>query len=191
MYKIIAIMGESGAGKDTIMQQVLAKPLTTELHEIVSCTTRAKRETEKDGVNYFFMAQNKFCDKILNHEMLEYTRFNGWFYGTSLQSVDENKINIGVFNPTGVRLLQQRADVELKIYRIWADDKTRLIRQLMREDHPNVKEIVRRFSADYTDFEELEDIPHHFLSNTSDLEMNTAITRIVNDAESWANTIKK
>jgi guanylate kinase len=189
MYKIIALMGESGVGKDFIMRKVLTE--VPELHEIISCTTREKRDKEKEGVNYFFLDTDTFCNKILNHEMLEYTRFNSWFYGTSLQSVNEDKINIGVFNPTGVRLLQQRADVELKIYRIWADDKTRLIRQLMREDHPNVKEIVRRFSADYIDFEELEDIPHHFLSNTSDLEMNTAITRIVNDAESWANTIKK
>jgi guanylate kinase len=41
MYKIIAIMGEAGTGKNSLMQEILK--LKPELHEIISCTTRPMR----------------------------------------------------------------------------------------------------------------------------------------------------
>ena len=58
MYKIIAIMGEAGTGKDTLMQRVLTADPT--LHEIISCTTRPKREGEYEGVNYFYYTPERF-----------------------------------------------------------------------------------------------------------------------------------
>ena len=85
MYKIIAIIGEAGSGKDTIMKRVLeAAP---HLHEIVSCTTRPPRDGEIDGVNYHFLTPDNFTSKVMNDEMLEYTMFNNWFYGTSYDSL--------------------------------------------------------------------------------------------------------
>ena len=45
MYKIIAIIGEAGAGKDTLMQAFLKQH---DFHEIISCTTRPHREGEKE-----------------------------------------------------------------------------------------------------------------------------------------------
>ena len=53
MYKVIALIGEAGSGKDTIMQGILIR-CPTQFHEIISCTTRPIREGEKDGVNYHF-----------------------------------------------------------------------------------------------------------------------------------------
>ena len=88
--------------------------------------------------------------------MLEYTNFNNWYYGTSLDSLSKDKINIGVFNPTGVESLVARPDVDVQIIRVIAKDKTRLLRQLNREDSPNVREIVRRFNADWMDFDGIE-----------------------------------
>lgn len=83
--------------------------------------------------------------------MLEYTEFNNWYYGTSIDSLDKNKINIGVFNPDGVKNLLTK-DCNLLIFWIDASDKTRLLRQLNRENEPNVKEIIRRFNTDEKDF---------------------------------------
>jgi guanylate kinase len=55
MYKIIALMGEAGAGKDTIFQSVLRHFENDErVHEIVSCTSRPIRENETNGKNYHF-----------------------------------------------------------------------------------------------------------------------------------------
>lgn len=154
MYKIIAIMGEAGTGKDSLMQEILK--LKPEFHEIISCTTRPKRQGEIEGVNYYYYTPEQFGDRVLHDEMLECTVFNDWFYGTSYDSVRSDCINIGVFNPTGVESLLARPDVDVKVIRVVAEDKTRLIRQLNREEWPDVREIVRRFNADWMDFDGIE-----------------------------------
>lgn len=154
MYKIIAIIGEAGAGKDTVMREVVKR--MPGLHEIVSCTTRPMREGEKEGVNYFYLTPDEFAGKVLNGEMLEATCFNNWFYGTALQSLDESVINIGVFNPAGIEALLSSPIVDVTVYRVCASEKNRLLRQLNREENPNVREIIRRFKADDEDFFDLE-----------------------------------
>lgn len=155
MYKIIAIMGEAGTGKDSLMQEILK--LKPEFHEIISCTTRPKRQGEIEGVNYYYYTPEQFGDRVLHDEMLECTVFNDWFYGTSYDSVRSDCVNIGVFNPTGVESLLARPDVDVKVIRVVAEDKTRLIRQLNREEWPDVREIVRRFNADWMDFDGIEE----------------------------------
>lgn len=154
MYKIIAIMGEAGSGKDSLMQAMLK--LRPDFHEIISCTTRPMREGEAEGVNYYYYTPMQFGDKVLYNEMLECTVFNDWFYGTSYDSVRSDCINIGVFNPTGIESLLARPDVDIKVIRVITEDKTRLLRQLNRESNPDVREIVRRFNADWMDFDGIE-----------------------------------
>ena len=154
MYKIIALIGESGTGKDSLMKTILSE--RPDFHEIVACTTRPKREGEINGVNYFFYTPEKFGDMVLHDEMLECTVFNDWFYGTSYDSLRSDCINIGVFNPTAVEALVARPDVDIEIIRVCAESKTRLLRQLNREVSPDVDEIVRRYGADKIDFDGVE-----------------------------------
>jgi guanylate kinase len=155
MYYFIALMGEAGAGKDRTMQAVLkAAP---DLHEVISCTTRPMRENEAHGVNYFYYTPEQFGQMVLDGEMLECTVFNDWFYGTSFESVrSDGVINIGVFNPTGVESLLARPDCKVLVFRVTTNDKIRLLRQLNREENPDVREVVRRFQADYDDFDNIE-----------------------------------
>lgn len=150
MYKIIALIGKAGSGKDTILHEVLNQ--MPDLNEMISCTTRPKREGEVDGVNYFYLTPEQF----LNAEMIESSCFNGWYYGTSYESLKQDKINIGVFNPEGIRSFLKRSDIKLTVYYITASPKQRLLRQLNRENNPNVDEIVRRYFTDEQDFEHLD-----------------------------------
>ena len=154
MYKIIALIGEAGTGKDSLMDTILT--MNPDLHEIVNCTTRPKREGEVHGVNYFYYTPEQFGDMVLHDEMLECTVFNDWFYGTSYDSVRSDCVNIGVFNPTALESLAARPEVDLVIIRVRAEAKTRLLRQLNREDSPDVDEIVRRYRADKEDFLDVE-----------------------------------
>lgn len=154
MYKIIGLIGESGCGKDSIMDAILA--LNPDLHPIVNCTTRPRREGEVHGIDYFYYTPEQFGDMVLHDEMLECTVFNDWFYGTSYDSIRSDCVNIGVFNPTAAEALAARPDVELVLIRIVAPPKTRLLRQLNREEEPDVDEIVRRYQADKIDFANIE-----------------------------------
>jgi guanylate kinase len=92
--------------------------------------------------------------------MLEATSFREWFYGTALDQLDKDKINIGVFNITGVECILD--DPRLDVVPVWihASDKTRLRRSLNREDNPDCKEICRRFLADEKDFDEMDDFDY-------------------------------
>ena len=181
MYKIIALIGEAGCGKDTILKEVLAAAPTA-FNEIISCTTRPPREGEVDGVNYFFIDAEEFAYKVLNYEMIEATSFNDWFYGTSYDTLRSDVPNIGVFNPDGIRALQGHPDIELTVYKIVCKDKTRLLRQLNRENDPNVDEIVRRYKTDKDDFFDLEfeyiELPNEAFANLED-----AVKQIVSQHE--------
>ena len=184
MYKIIAIMGEAGTGKDSLMQAILQlKPM---FHEIISCTTRPMRQGEAEGVNYYYYTPEQFGDRVLHDEMLECTVFNDWFYGTSYDSVRSDCINIGVFNPTGVESLMARPDVDVKVVRVVAEDKTRLLRQLNREEWPDVREIVRRFHADWVDFEGIdEDIPALKIFNGEGADLTACANHVLADLAPW------
>lgn len=189
-YKVIALMGEAGTGKDTLLKKM--KESAPDLfHSIVSYTTRPKREKEIDGVDYHFISTEDFAKKVLNNEMLEATNFNDWFYGTGLDDLKKDKINIGVFNPTGVEALMfEKNKIDLKVFRIKTSDKTRMLRQLNRELNPNVHEIIRRFKADWLDFDDLSDLaPYEEIQNETIEDLEVSIQKILASLreDSWAD----
>lgn len=184
-FTIFAIVGKSGAGKDTILREAV-KAAPEVFHEIISCTTRPQRENEINGVNYNFISEEDFLLEKDLGLMLETSDFNNWHYGTELKALNKDKINIGVFNPEGIiSLLCKSEEIDLKIFYITTDDKTRLLRQLNRENNPNVKEIIRRFNADEADFKWMNILTDKSYNNTS-LEDKT---HIINAIVHWAKSI--
>ena len=153
-YKIIAVMGQAGAGKDSFVNAIIKGNYLSLAKPIISCTTRPIRENEQDGVNYHYLTNEEFAEQVVNGEMLEATVFNNWCYGTSTKNLDKNAINLGVFNPEAVEILRGYDNIDLIVIYIVADDKVRLLRQLNREEHPDCNEIVRRFGTDKQDFRE-------------------------------------
>lgn len=185
MYKIIALMGKAGAGKDRMMQAALTRLQNVpNIHEIISCTSRPIREGEANGINYYYYTPDQFMQKIFDGEMLEFTNFNNWWYGTSYDSVrSDGMVNIGVFNPAGVRSLLDRDDCDVTIAWVQAADKTRLLRQLNREEHPDVNEIIRRYQTDAEDFKEI-DFSHYIIPNETWDDFNQGVEAIVG----WVQT---
>ncbi len=84
---LIVFSGPSGAGKDTILYDVLERDKT--LQKSVSLTTREKREDETEGVDYYFTSLKEFKDKLDNGEILEYAQYGQNFYGTPKAPVDK------------------------------------------------------------------------------------------------------
>lgn len=150
-YKVLAICGKAGCGKSALLKTIF-KEGRLPAHEIVSYTSREPRSNEVDGVNYHFIDKWTFADKIHKGEMLEHALFNGWLYGTAIDSLVDDKINVGIFNPQGVISLMRRPDIDLYVIYIWTPDSQRLMRQLSREDNPDVREILRRYDTDEDDF---------------------------------------
>ena len=90
--EIIAVAAPSGAGKTTIVKRILA--LFPELVFSISATTRPKRETETDGVEYIFLSEEGFKEKIEKDEFIEWEKFYDYYYGTFKSVIDET-INSG------------------------------------------------------------------------------------------------
>ena len=157
MYNIMAIFGKSGAGKDTLLRQLSENK---NFHAIVSYTTRPPRDYEKNNTDYHFVSKLDFAEMINKGEMLEYTNFNNWYYGTGKNDLMTSKINVGVFNPDGIISLIRKQKEQPKEYNIFycmlaASDKNLLLRCLNREERPDCYEICRRFITDKEDFEKL------------------------------------
>ncbi len=77
---VVCISGPSGVGKGTIVKELLR--IDPALALSVSCTTRAPRAGEKNGVDYFFITHEEFARKRENGEFLEFDEHFGNFYGT-------------------------------------------------------------------------------------------------------------
>ena len=85
---LFVITGPSGAGKGTVLKEVFSA--LDGLYFSVSGTTRAPREGEVDGVHYHFMTRERFEELIANDRFLEYAQYNGNYYGTPLDPVEEH-----------------------------------------------------------------------------------------------------
>lgn len=166
-YKIIALFGKSGAGKDTVQKWLIN---STNMNGIVSCTTRPPRDYEQDGVDYHFISVDEFTKKVLNYSMLEAMSFNSWFYGTPIESLSLDTINIGVFNIEGIKNLIQNPQLKVVPIYVKTDDKIRLLRILQREDNPNCHEICRRFLADEKDFYDIDFNYSEFNNNNATID---------------------
>jgi guanylate kinase len=85
---LIVISGPSGVGKSTIRAEAI-KDESLNLCYSVSMTTRAMREGEQEGVDYFFVTKRKFLNAIKRGDFLEWAEYVGNYYGTPKKYVDK------------------------------------------------------------------------------------------------------
>jgi guanylate kinase len=84
---LVLFSGPSGVGKDTVLEVVLNK--NKDLQKSVSLTTRAIRENEIDGKDYYFISQSDFDNMVKNNEVLEFAQYGKNFYGTPKAPIDK------------------------------------------------------------------------------------------------------
>jgi len=81
---LFILSGPSGAGKTTLLESLDAN---RDFEYSVSCTTRAPRPGEIDGVDYHFMTESDFRRRLAKHEFLEHAQVHGNHYGTLREAV--------------------------------------------------------------------------------------------------------
>ena len=82
---MVILSSPSGAGKTTISKKIQQKYQNFKIS--VSHTTRKPRSNEVEGIDYYFIDENDFKNKIKNNEFYEYATIFGNYYGTSKESV--------------------------------------------------------------------------------------------------------
>ena len=87
--KLIIFSAPSGSGKSTLVQHLMTEYPELRLKFSISCTSRAPRGTERNGVEYFFLSPDEFRQKISAGEFLEYEEvYQDKFYGTLKSQVE-------------------------------------------------------------------------------------------------------
>ena len=87
MSRLFVISGSSGVGKGTVIKEFLNRHPEFKLS--VSCTTRAPRDGEIDGVNYFFLKRDEFEACVKKGDFIEWAEFSGNCYGTKKSFVEK------------------------------------------------------------------------------------------------------
>ena len=84
---LMVVSGPSGVGKGTLVKTLIKR--RADVVESVSCTTRAPREGEVHGREYYFLDKAEFLKRIEENDFLEYDEHFGNFYGTPKSFVQE------------------------------------------------------------------------------------------------------
>ena len=162
MSKIFYIMGKSSSGKDTIYKKIREK--LPQLKRITPYTTRPIREGETDGVEYFFVDEERLNELKEKERVIEVRSYNTkcgiWTYFTA----DDGQVDLSEGNYLGIGTLESYQKLKqyygeehvIPVY-IEVEDGERLQRALLREreqEKPKYEEMCRRFLADQEDFSE-------------------------------------
>lgn len=84
---LFCLVGPAGSGKTSLSKRI--RQDFADLKKIVSATTRQPRKGEVDGVNYYFLTEEKFKQAIANNEFFEYESIHGNYYGQLNSSIDD------------------------------------------------------------------------------------------------------
>lgn len=141
--KLIVISGISGAGKSTLYKAMVER--FDNYVVSVSKTTRAIRDYEADGVDYFFCTREEFEKDIENGDFLEYAEYCGNYYGTPVSYVNEQ--------------LEMGKDVILEIEVQGAFQVKKKFPEtiLVFVTAPSIEETVKRLSSRGTESKEVID----------------------------------
>jgi guanylate kinase len=85
--KVVIVSGPSGVGKSTICREVIKQLGTVYLS--VSVTTRPRGENEVEGLDYLFVSDEQFRQRIDSRQLLEYAEVFDHLYGTPKAEVEE------------------------------------------------------------------------------------------------------
>lgn len=88
--KLLIFSAPSGSGKSTIINWLMQEHPELNMHFSISCTSRAPRGQEQNGVEYFFLTPEEFREKIQNDEFVEYEEvYQDRYYGTLKSQVEK------------------------------------------------------------------------------------------------------
>ncbi|MBQ5377419.1 MAG: guanylate kinase [Prevotella sp.] len=149
--KMIIVSAPSGSGKSTIVNWLMQEHPELNLYFSISCTSRAPRGTEQNGVEYFFISPEEFKEKIARGEFLEYEEvYEDRFYGTLKEQVESQRMNgenvvFDVDVKGGCSIKQYYGDEALSLF-IQPPSIDELKRRLMNRGTDSLEDIEKRLS---------------------------------------------
>lgn len=154
---LVVVSGPSGAGKDTVVNELL-KRKDTNAWVSISMTSRLPRGTEEDGKDYFFVTKEEFEKNIEKGNLLEYAIYNDNYYGTPKHKIDEY-LNKGIdviliIEIQGALQIKELIPEALFIF-IMPPSMEELKKRLVNRKTESTDKIMSRFKTAYKEINEV------------------------------------
>ncbi len=182
MSKLIIFSAPSGAGKTTIVKELLTKE-QLKLKFSISAASRLPREGEVDGKDYYFFSANEFKARIANNEFLEWEEvYANHFYGTLLSEI--SRIEGDGFNAVfdvdvvgGANIKQKFGNQALAIF-IMPPSIEELERRLVKRATDSPENIAKRVAKAQKEIEYAPKFDIQIVNNDLQKAIQTAVDAI-------------
>ena len=171
---LIIISGTTCAGKGTVIKKLLSRHNDIVLS--TSYTSRDKRVSEIDGVDYYFVSKEEFEEKIKNGDFLEYAQVQyGAYYGTPKKEVIEllnkGKDVILEIDVQGAKQIKELYPETILIF-IMAPSMREVKRRIEARGDENIEQIIARFKVAYNEINQINN--YNYVVVNDDLDKAVA-----------------
>ena len=165
--QILIVSGPSGSGKSTLLSRLLKEE--NDLYFSISSTTRAPRQGETDGVNYYFTSEDEFKKGIDADEFLEWACVHGNYYGTSLKPVlkalEEGKIAIFDIDVQGFNIAKSKFAKNITSVFITTASKNELKSRLQNRGTDSAETIEKRLVNAVSEMEHILEYDYFLIND--------------------------
>lgn len=177
----IIVSSPSGGGKTTVVQRLLRRDKT--LRRVVTATTRAPRDGEKNGRDYHFWTEKQFQNAVKKGQMLEWAKVHAHYYGIPKKSVDgvlkEGRCPVLVIDVQGAKTVSGKYPQAVKIFIVPPSLDILKKRIAARKDH--TQDVALRLRTAKKELKEIKN--YHYVVLNDKLERAVADTAAVIRAE--------
>jgi guanylate kinase len=181
---LIVISGPSGAGKDTVVQQMQQRGL--EFHFVTTATTRPRRPNEVHGRDYWFVSQEEFARMIKGDELMEFALVYGDYKGVpkgqvreALRSGHDVVMRLDVQGAETVRRLVPQA---LLIF-ITTDSEEDLISRLQERSTETPEALAIRIATTRQELRRMDAFDYVIVNHDDQLDHTVDVVQAIIEAE--------
>lgn len=154
---MICIIGSSASGKSSLEKELVKAGYLN----IISYTSRSIRLGETNHLDYHFITDDEFYNKLNQGFFAEHTLYNGWHYGIAVEDCNENAI--AVIERVGLSQLKKKFGNN--IFTVFVDTPQRVCLKRMIDRGDNLLECFRRIFSDEGNFSGVKDECDIILNN--------------------------